>query len=206
MSTAGVRERVVAGTCERYFVNTDRWCGRPAKYTVYGTRRLCKKCYQRHCAGHIAEFNDSPPTAQKLWQDQQQLSAMASEPEQPSAFKRTFCVRHGEPFQNESADFKIVLPEMISAVLNLKETAAEGRTISPESPLAPEVLGALLDKRPACCRLPQQELLRIYQLVGREAVCDHCGKLRLGTPYRMHYERKDHLCFHCVVYSMKPLN
>lgn len=78
--TMGVRARVVVGTCERYFPNTGSVCGKRARYVIYDTRRLCKHCYQRHCAGHIALFNDGPsPSVQELWRFQQRLAKLVPE-------------------------------------------------------------------------------------------------------------------------------
>lgn len=52
----------------RDMMGGERTCGRPARYVIYETRRVCKACYQRHQAGWLARFSPGRmPTPEENW-------------------------------------------------------------------------------------------------------------------------------------------
>jgi len=69
---------------------------------------------------------------------------------------------------------------------------------------------AVLDEKPACCRMTPEQLLELYRETGLGSPerCALCGEVGDGTVYeaRMLADDapwKDHVCFRCVVYAVK---
>ena len=64
------------GKCERVFAATGRTCNRPAKYLAYGTRKICRQCYQSEKSGNVLLFNAGPaPTPEQNWAFMERLRA-----------------------------------------------------------------------------------------------------------------------------------
>lgn len=122
-------------------------------------------------------------------------------------FDRVLCSRHGEPFRSKwPAGYALAMLEITRWLL-----ASESFQEACEKDVAK--IEELLDEQPACCRLPQKELMRVYSLAaeatkdfGRMAPCDACGMRKIGTPYSTRTAKHDHICFECVIYRMVPTN
>lgn len=131
-------------------------------------------------------------------------------------FERLFCARHGEPFRYEwPKGFPTAMMMLVQAVMELEETQKDGREIAgvPDGvDLDILILEKVLDKKPACCRLPPKQMLQIYLDIhkqaglGKVSRCQVCKLQKLGTPYRTRHESKKHVCFSCVLFAMKPFN
>lgn len=114
------------------------------------------------------------------------------------------CPRHGEPFRAQwpkgFAQIIIMGCDFIAAPqLNFTDHIK-----------GPADIKRLLGEKQVCCRIEPGELMVVYEKaeIGNIDLCDGCGKLGLGTPYKFtnfwgRLIEKKHLCFHCVLFNLK---
>lgn len=128
---------------------------------------------------------------------------MSDEPRVNLTFERALCPMHGEPFREGwPAGYVQWLLPALDAVM-----AQEGFKAYASGEV--EKVNRLLDQKPLCCRLSAEKLLELYVAcgVGKRSVCNGCSKLALGTPYGVMSptgpSRYRHLCFVCVVHSLR---
>lgn len=129
-------------------------------------------------------------------------------------FERLFCSRHGEPFRADwpkgyAAAFVAMMEMMFKDEGVLKAAAAKG--VDEDGNAKVELLPAVLDELPLCCRLGNRKLLQVYLQahktagLGAKTRCEVCGRLRQpGTKYTTASESVGHVCFACVLTRMKP--
>ncbi len=129
-------------------------------------------------------------------------------------FFHVCCDRHGEPFRKKwPAAWPTFVVLAHAAILGREDFCLEagGKLFNVLS---------LLDKKPICCRLSPEELLRLFLDANLKlnskgtgspwkiARCQGCQKKRLGSPYQLKNRRGtqvyDHFCFHCMIYGLKP--
>lgn len=127
---------------------------------------------------------------------------------------RVVCKYHGEPLRPRwprgYATFasSVLQHAFVSIAKELKIKPGQVEAFDPA-----KIEGAL-DEIPACCRTPDDALLKIYAdaKVGRSRRCKVCGHARRGTPYRLRLidlradrpasvteQTVSHCCFHCVI-------
>lgn len=105
--------------------------------------------------------------------------------------KRLFCSLHGEPYrENWPRGFAIAAVELARTVLDANLDVAGD----------PRAVEALLDAKPACCRVGPARLRVVYETsaIGVNARCKCCRRVGLGTVYKTQERRYEHLCFVCV--------
>ena len=126
-------------------------------------------------------------------------------PQTNLTFERMFCPRHGESLRaNWPSGYPMLILKLLDILLKSEkfQKETEGDTTNIEK---------ALDKHPACCRVSDGQMLKLYEEVGKEtgfaviAKCVNCKTKRLGTPYKTRHRSANHLCFHCVIYNMQPL-
>jgi hypothetical protein len=118
-------------------------------------------------------------------------------------FERIFCRVHGEPFRAEwpkgyDIAYRMLFGEAVKTAEMLIATGGDKLK-----------LGAELDRKPACCRVPHKALRAAYITagVGFKAKCKRCGKFAEGSRF-MSGEQVvyDHLCFGCIIRSRSGLS
>lgn len=106
---------------------------------------------------------------------------------------RLICARHGEPFRDTwPTGYPTYATIIFDAINHLPEFAAVvGQCVTAGHAVGiPQAVGKLLDEAPACCRLPRETLLEVYEQVQKNAgpwwvaACSLCGRRGLGGPYR----------------------
>ena len=136
------------------------------------------------------------------------------------SFDRMFCAIHGEPFREQwPRDAVIFQLRAIEFLLHDEPTrteAAQLAGLATGTPPDPKMIEAVLDKRPACCRLGGERLLEVYEFqhankgIGAKGFCPNCGRFALGAPYRNNtpsgVQRLPHVCFRCVAMFIVPRN
>lgn len=126
--------------------------------------------------------------------------------------RRVSCPRHGEPFRDQwPKGWALFSVQLMQWVLDDPRTLKEARDLAgvgAEEKVEPKWIEAVLDVRPACCRIGNTRLMRAYEesQVGHRARCRVCKRKRLGTPYQTIRQRVEHVCFDCVLYRMEPSN
>lgn len=111
------------------------------------------------------------------------------------------CSRHREPFFQQwpkgyAQVVKLALDEVVAKDKALFDAATR------DGVLDTELVTALLQAKPACCRVSPELLIKTYEAaeIGTRARCSLCKRKRLGTPYRTQQGDLPHLCFECVVH------
>lgn len=122
------------------------------------------------------------------------------------SFERVFCARHGEPFMAQwPKGFPIAMVklfQLITAIEDFWNQKVEG-----ESDKA--YVERVLDVQPACCRVTDEEMLKLYydSRIGKRKKCKNCGNKATGTEYQLSFGMEtrthSHICFNCVIYWMK---
>lgn len=131
--------------------------------------------------------------------------------------ERVACAQHREPFRARwPMGYPIFMVTLFQRVVGRDSPKARGeafweepKKLVPAEDASPkELIEAALSKTPLCCRVTPTELEAAYDEsgVGVRAVCEGCGRKRLGTPFRTRAQRWGHMCFGCVIHNFQPLN
>jgi len=138
------------------------------------------------------------------------MADASDKPEIHLSFDRVLCPVHGEPLRAQWPNgYATLLVKLFERVAMREpfadEQAAYRRERTDGERLTDaEVIEALLDRKPLCCRVSAEEMLKAYEEAhkggkfARKRVCSVCGGRRLGTPYRTQQGDFAHICFTCV--------
>jgi len=125
------------------------------------------------------------------------------------SFERIFCARHGEPLKPSwPSGYAIMMVGLFDEVFRKRDTLAEAVAATGDERPDPQIIEALLDVTPACCRVSSEILLRLYNEAdfGVVAKCRGCRRKRMGAHYRFSHQAPGHICFECVVHNMEPMH
>jgi hypothetical protein len=63
------RRTAVYGPCERFIKSRGEECKTPGRYVVYGSKTLCRRCYQIFMSrpGAVLFVAPRPPTVAERW-------------------------------------------------------------------------------------------------------------------------------------------
>lgn len=130
--------------------------------------------------------------------------------------RRVMCSLHGEFFRKRwPTGFPIFCVRVFQEVMALDETAKATEAGGLEWPAS---IHAVLDAKPACCRVTKETLRKLYLecKVGLPGRCSICRRRGLGTEFQMLQAATPyggdmqpvtypHVCFDCVLGRMAPV-
>ena len=127
--------------------------------------------------------------------------------------ERSVCARHGEVFRSEwPKGFAVFMLIIINEAMRNDDVMKRAQEISGEDYPNPTVVEKVFDERPACCWLPGDKVLEAYLEshkkagLGKIDRCEACKEVRPGVPYKTIDTKYGHICFHCIIHNMEPLN
>ena len=119
--------------------------------------------------------------------------------------QRSTCGLHRLPFRERwPVGMGIFAVEASRIVLGMPSVHAEARELAglpADAKIEPKMVEAVLDRRPACCRVTREQLVELYvaSKIGLVKHCHYCGAYAKGTPIETEQQgRIDHVCFNCM--------
>ena len=118
--------------------------------------------------------------------------------------RRVMCSVHSKPFQAQwpkgAAIFTVEAFRAVTAVPGIWDEARRLAGVGPDEKMSPRALEAVLDARPACCRLTPTTLVAVYEAskIGKSGHCEACGRKAIGGPVSASNINYAHVCFACV--------
>jgi hypothetical protein len=118
---------------------------------------------------------------------------------------RVACGLHRLPFRDRwpsgFAVFTVEVFRAVTAIPGIWDEVRELAKLPAEAELSPKLFEAVLDKRPACCRVSPATLVELYAAsgIGHVKICTYCGRFAKGTAIEtLEQGRINHVCFACM--------
>jgi hypothetical protein len=120
-------------------------------------------------------------------------------------FERLLCAKHGEPFRPEWPRGYAHYAARYLGHIPIEQVKTEITAAGLYGKPIPDQMGFLLDRKPLCCRLGNDKMLEIYDVLelGRLAFCPVCHQNRRGGEVKIHNfwgrpKKYPHICFGCL--------